>query len=223
MTINSVRLSVNSPSPTPSSSGKPKFSPLQPVTVIFEQKCSVHQCVRVKCVSASQEKCVQCLVRIGGPGRTAVPRPCLRPDSSPGWMSRGPRGPPEPARQPQPTCRLRQQKVFPGNLPATPKKIQEKTCKNVVLGSSMALSLSLVRSPARSVSLAVGWGGPFASVCVLCCGVSPPPTYTPCEDSYRRLWKWKSFVNIGLCVRSPRCSKDWHAVHQVWELRTAQS
>lgn len=156
MTINSVRLSVNSPSPTPSSSGKPKFSPLQPVTVIFEQKCSVHQCVRVKCVSASQEKCVQCLVRIGGPGRTAVPRPCLRPDSSPGWMSRGPRGPPEPARQPQPTCRLRQQKVFPGNLPATPKKIQEKTCKNVVLGSSMALSLSLVRSPARSVSLAVG-------------------------------------------------------------------
>lgn len=124
-----------------------------------------------------------------GPGRApwpcrAVPSPAVPPDNSPGWMSSRPAGyehgltaqPQQPARQPQPTCRLRQQKVFPSNLPATPKKIQEKTCKNVVLGSSMALSRSRARSRSLRLSPSPRRGrGPSACVSDVCCGVPLTP------------------------------------------------
>lgn len=72
----------------------------------------------------------------------------------------------------------------------------------MVLGSSMALSLS--RLDARDRSVSVARRGPSACACV-CCGV---PRHLP-PRGFATLWKWKSFVNRvphWTATLVPRCS-----------------
>lgn len=152
------------------------------VCVINEYRPNVKRSTRK--VQCSQWSVSQCLVEMGvraagsGPARPRRPIPAGQLtglDVKSSWAARllglfvpgclGPTTRPDRQAARQPTCRLRQQKVFPGNLPATPKKIQEKTCKNVVLGSSMALSLAPVLAPLALSSFCSQWAEGVIRVC----------------------------------------------------------